>query len=595
MYTEFYNLKEKPFDLTPSPRFLYLGEAHKEALALLTYGVMERKGFVLLTGEVGTGKTTTIRALLKDLDVTVRCVHLANPVLTPRDFISYLAICAFGSRVHFKSKAEFLFQLEALLKERVRQQKYFVLILDEAHKLSFEVLEEIRLLSNLETDDEKLISIFLVGQPELNEKLSTPECRPLLQRISIRYHIRPLKLEETEGYVSTRLKVAGAQKVEEIFPKKVIKALQEYSGGYPRMINILGDNVLLLGFSRGERRITPGMVRDCYEELRLDTATPKGEQAASKGKEKGEERIRPFSRWKWVIGLLFLLIIGGLAGIPQGRQILVRAGERISKTSGALFKAAIEQLIGPSKEKGGSPMRKDRADKELKDKHPLSAQGKRGEAIGGSPIEESAEELKSGTRARTGPGVSVTPAHPQMEASVNIPPEKEQLSEASRSDIEGATKQAKMDLGDEEREIFRSVVVKRGDTFLGLVAETYGFIDDSVVNMVHASNPQIRDINVIAAGQRIVFPPLSKPSVEPAYTIHVGSFRDFSAAQDLFQKLKNSGYEAFIFPLLSPMDGKAFRVTVGALDSRKEADELVRAMMSEGIVRKGEIIKLDMR
>ena len=241
MYTDFYNLAEKPFDLTHSSRFLYLGEVHKEALSMLTYGVMERKGFVLLTGEVGTGKTTILQAMLKDLDKDVKYVHLANPLLSPKEFMNYITLSAFRNRISFKSKAEFLVAFEAFLTRCAQHQKHFLLVIDEAHKLSYDLLEEVRLLSNMETADEKLISIFFVGQPELNKKLSDPRCRALLQRISIRYNIKPLSLRETEEYIAKRLRVAGAKRAEDIFPKAVQRAIYECSGGFPRMINILSD------------------------------------------------------------------------------------------------------------------------------------------------------------------------------------------------------------------------------------------------------------------------------------------------------------------------------------------------------------------
>ena len=156
MYTDFYNFTERPFDLNPSPRFLYLGEIHREALAFLTYGVVERKGFVLLTGDVGTGKTTMIRALLANLDENVKCVFISNPLLPPEDFLRYLAFSAFKKRERLKSKAEFLIEFEDYLRECLQHQQTFVLVVDEAHKLSFDLLEEIRLLSNMETTEDKL-------------------------------------------------------------------------------------------------------------------------------------------------------------------------------------------------------------------------------------------------------------------------------------------------------------------------------------------------------------------------------------------------------------------------------------------------------
>ena len=166
MYTDFYNLKEKPFNLSPSSRFLYLGEVHKEALASLTYGITERKGFTLLTGEVGTGKTTMIHALLASLGDNTQYVHLTNPLLSENDFMNYLAFSVFKKKARFESKSAFLIEFEVFLKRCLQHQKPFILIIDEAHKLSFELMEEIRLLSNMETADEKLINILLAGQQQ---------------------------------------------------------------------------------------------------------------------------------------------------------------------------------------------------------------------------------------------------------------------------------------------------------------------------------------------------------------------------------------------------------------------------------------------
>jgi general secretion pathway protein A len=269
MYTSFFGLKEKPFNLTPSSRHLYLGEGHKEVLALLTYGVRERKGFVLLTGEVGTGKTTMIRAFLENLDEKTRTVYLSNPVLSVPDFFGYLALTALGEKSVAASKAEFLVKFEAFLKRCRLTGEVFLLVVDEAHKLSYDVMEEIRLLSNMEADDEKLINICLVGQPELNSRLMEPRCLPLQQRIAVRYHIPPLDLEGTAGYLAVRLKTAGLEDVRSLFTDEATETIFHYSGGYPRLINILADNAMLLGYSRGEKQITPYMIRESSETMML--------------------------------------------------------------------------------------------------------------------------------------------------------------------------------------------------------------------------------------------------------------------------------------------------------------------------------------
>jgi general secretion pathway protein A len=298
MYTQFYNLRSKPFNLTPSVKLLYLGDIHKEALALLTYGVMDRKGFILLTGEVGTGKTTMVHALLNSLGKDIQYVYLSNPLFSPNDFMNYLAFSAFKEKMDFKSKTDFLIHFEHFLKKQAKDQKNFTLIIDEAQKLSFELLEEIRLLSNLETSEEKLINIFLVGQPELNELLNQPRCRPLLQRISIRYHIKALDEAASLEYISTKLKLSGAEKPDEVIPRNVARAIFRYSDGYPRMINILADNVLLLGYSRDEKHVTSAMVKECYNDLQLEGSVfDAGKQKAVMEKRKGLwARISNF-RW----------------------------------------------------------------------------------------------------------------------------------------------------------------------------------------------------------------------------------------------------------------------------------------------------------
>ena len=323
MYTEFYGLREMPFSLTPSPRFLYLGEAHKEALALLTYGVVERKGFIVLTGEAGTGKTTMVYALLSTLNKSVHSIHLANPLVSPEEFTDYLAFLAFQRKAHFKSKAGFLVEFEEFLRQCLRVQKTVILIIDEAQSLSFELLEEIRLLSNMESAEEKLINIFLVGQPELTEKLRDRRCLALVQRIAHRYHIPPLDRKDTEGYVTTRLRRAGAHDPYAIFPKGTIEAVYRYSGGYPRLINVLGDNALLLGYSKGKRKITSGLVEQCFEDMSLEGSVIERKQRPPQPyaikKWKSHALIR---YWKWAAVLCCLAALLAVGVSHKGRNLL---------------------------------------------------------------------------------------------------------------------------------------------------------------------------------------------------------------------------------------------------------------------------------
>jgi general secretion pathway protein A len=274
VYTEFFQLLERPFDLNPSPRFLYLGENHGMALAFLTYNLRERRGIALLTGEPGTGKTTMVHALLAKLDRDrLQAVYLSNPLLSSNEFVDYLAYSFFKKKVHFKSRAAFLSELETFLRQFLHH-RHFILIIDEAQALSFELLEEVRLISHMEYGGEKLLNLFLVGQPEIVAKIEDPQFKDLLDQIVSRYQIAPLDLKGTEEYVNSRLRTAGASGEEDIFTEKAIQALYAYSQGYPRVINVLADNCLILGYSKGQRRITASMVAQCHGDTTLGEPVP---------------------------------------------------------------------------------------------------------------------------------------------------------------------------------------------------------------------------------------------------------------------------------------------------------------------------------
>ena len=540
MYMHFYNLREKPFNLTPSPRFLYLGETHKEALSLLTYGVMERKGFVLLTGEVGTGKTTIVQTLLKSLDSSVKYVYLSNPTVSVKDFLSYVAF-GLGLRTQFSSKSSFLIQLEDFLQKIFQHQQNVLLIIDEAQNLSFELLEEIRLLSNMETPDEKLINIFLVGQPELNRKLGQPICRPLLQRISIRYHIRPLDLEDTREYITTRLKVAGAANGTRIFSKNVIEAIHQYSEGYPRLINILADNVLLLGYSRGEKKITPAMVNQSYQDMKLNGSVSKspGQYAIRKG-----EQVHTGRYWKWAV-LLFFAAIFTAAVMSQEGQNLVRRMTRLIPIS---FRAP-KDSSNSSKEQ---PLVKEKTKREI-------------EAISGETT--------------------------HRESTADVQTEEKQ---AAVVDIipHGGPKEMKSTLRTDDKETWKTVIVEQDDSLSKLVASVYGRVDANNLKLVRKYNPQIEDIDRIAVGQKIIFPPLPALNRGPTFTVHIGSFRSLEGARDLFQKSMREGYEVYILPSYDLRNDKVFRVTLGNFNSRQEAEDFAATVLKDGLSDYARAIKI---
>ena len=259
MYERFFGLREQPFSLTPDPRFLWLSETHQEGLATLVYGITRRKGFLLLTGEVGTGKTTLLRAALGQIPPQTDTALILNTVgLTPIDLLKLIA-AEFGIQHQLDSAADFQIGLNRLLLDRLRAGRNTVLIIDEAQNLDQDTLEEVRLLSNLETDTEKLMQIVLTGQPELLHKLASPNLRQLRQRIAVEHHMEPLRYEDVQPYLAHRLEVAGGR-FEAVFQPGVEPTFFAFSGGCPRLISLLADRVLLSAYSKGLRPVDAAFV-----------------------------------------------------------------------------------------------------------------------------------------------------------------------------------------------------------------------------------------------------------------------------------------------------------------------------------------------
>jgi len=280
MYQSFYNLKIKPFQITTDPKFLWLGEKHKEALATLKYGILENKGFLLLTGDVGTGKTVLIHGLIKLIDVSAIVAAVPDPGLSTLDFFNFLSE-EFKMNRRFDSKGAFLIHLKHFLHQASAADKKVLLIVDEAQRLNHELLEQIRLLSNIEMDNRKLINIFFVGQSEFNGIINEERNKAVKQRITVSYHIDPLTENESREYITHRLKVAGCTR--ELFKPEALRNIYSFSHGYPRLINIICDHALLTGYSDGKKIIDRAVIKECEKELRIpiDNVDKEDEQKRS--------------------------------------------------------------------------------------------------------------------------------------------------------------------------------------------------------------------------------------------------------------------------------------------------------------------------
>jgi general secretion pathway protein A len=266
MYQAHYNFRIRPFELSPDPRFIWLSGKHKEALASLKYGIQENKGFLLLTGDIGTGKTTLLNCFLNENDSDAVIASIPDPDLSIFDFFKLLSK-EFNINLDFDTKGDFLNQFEDFLNDTYSEERKALLIIDEAQNLNQQLLEQIRLLSNIEKTNAKLINIFLVGQKELHKLIMDEQNRALRQRIAVHCNIEPLTELETRNYIKHRLSIAGSKK--EIFTAEAVYEIYAFSKGYPRLINTICDRALLSGYVAGLNKIDAKIVQKCADELML--------------------------------------------------------------------------------------------------------------------------------------------------------------------------------------------------------------------------------------------------------------------------------------------------------------------------------------
>jgi general secretion pathway protein A len=293
IYSSYFGLREAPFNITPDPSFLYDSESHREGLAQLTYGINARRGFIVLTGEVGTGKTTLIQTLLHQLGEGTHTALIFSAITNPLDLLRY--VCEEFRLVEPLREArdihDHISLLNDFLLEKYRDGENAALIIDEAQNLSAEVLESVRLLSNFETTKDKLLQILLVGQPELNERLNTPQLRQLKQRVTLRHHLRPLSLSECQEYILNRLKYAGGNSG--VFTVKAMEAVHQYSGGIPRLINVICDNAMINAYALDKREVAPVFIQEVADDLNLSVTPNRLSPIRREAAVRAEPRVVP--------------------------------------------------------------------------------------------------------------------------------------------------------------------------------------------------------------------------------------------------------------------------------------------------------------
>ena len=458
MYCTHYKFSEKPFDVTPDPRFLYLTEGHRETLASLIYGIRERRGFITIVGEVGTGKTTLLNAALDRLDDKTRVAFIFNTDVNFDEMLS-MALYEWGliKSQESLSKVNAVQRLNDFAIEQLAKGGNVVLIVDEAQNLDNSVMENLRLLSNLETRKHKLVQIVLSGQPELDTKLGRYELRQLAQRISLRRYVFPLDEKDTYAYLEHRLKVAK-HKNSSPFTDKAQKLIWEYSGGVPRKINILCDNAFLIGYGLKKNTINSAIVQEAAQDLKWhrfsDTKASSNVPPAETGFTWVE--TKPSRR---PLKLTAAMIIAGLLIFAGSFLLLVPQSDTTKQ-------AVITQKINAQ--------------------------------------EVPKKDIEPETRIKNDEVsyLAISKYHLLNEKSLDLIVQDLSLPEAQVDDKEKSNPSIPV----KEEEIIRHIVVKKGDTIYRIIVQTYGAYDDVILNKVQRQNPKIIDPDIILAGQVIKLP-----------------------------------------------------------------------------------------
>jgi general secretion pathway protein A len=576
MYTDYFGFREKPFSITPDPRFFYTNPRYQEAYASLLYGIHERRGFIVLTGEIGTGKTTLLRRLMENMESHIRFVFFYNTTLTFEEILDF--ICQElrlplqeGRRLH---KIQVLNQF---LLEQLAREKIVVLLIDEAQNLGTELLENIRLLSNLETSTEKLIQIVMVGQPELETKLNQYELRQLKQRIAIQCRLERLDDEEVGPFIYYRLSAVGYTR-QQLFTPDAIQEIAYYSRGSPRLINILCDNALLIAYATSQKRITTEIVREAADDLRLEGQSGNSLLAKEAGESSREFRInkspgstyasrephqgKPVAtsrRGLWIMMIVLFLTVGGI-GFYTWRvntNFLEDFGARLTALPHTLHDTIVGWIGPPGSgdfrlESDQQTTRHDRSTGFSGKVEPTTSAVLRTEELpiegrDSHPVSKQTEVASKGT-------TSSTRGQGSNEAGVVA------------TTPEGAGWREK------------PITVQPGSTIAEMAANIYGPQRNLGLDLIKEYNTHIENLNRIIAGQKLWIPPLSRETLvrqqpDGSYTLILASFRNPQQSSQLVQIARPTGYDVVVTARRVSNNLVLYRVEISGLKTRDAVNQ----------------------
>ena len=506
MYSDFFGFSEKPFNVTPDPRFLYLSPSHGETLASLIYGIRERRGFIAVVGEVGTGKTTLINAVLDQIDETTKVAYLFNTDMSFKQMlVTVLAELGLTSPDETLSKMELINRLNKFAIQQLSEGGNVVIIVDEAQNLSPRAMESLRLLSNLETRQHKLVQIILSGQPELDLKLKLPELRQLTQRISLKRYITPLNGKETYEYLQHRLTVAGCND-SSLFSSGARQLIWKYSNGLPRKINVLCDNAFLIGFGLGKKKIGSAVVQEAIKDLSwspfletTETVIPEAVQSVLKIEKKSYSRVAVLMNLILATGLIFGIAFFTFTSIRPG------AHSEPLPVSGRVAGLAVNHGVEkPVVNKETLP------DKTEVEEQLFVSEEKAAELLANDQNKEKTLEKLTAFPVKTGIESPLATEEKASETSFTV--EKK----GPKAGYETGLTKVDNHLIEQKKEALvkhkvpnrtlNRVVAKQNDYLSLIIERTYGKYSKDMLEPVLRLNPDIQDPNLISTGQVIRLP-----------------------------------------------------------------------------------------
>lgn len=606
MYNSYFGFREKPFNVTPDPRFFYTNSVYQEAYASLLYGIRERKGFIALTGEVGTGKTTLLRMLMNNLDATIRFVFFYNTTLTFEELVTFTCE-ELGLTVKGAGRLQEIQSLNEFLIAQLKKGGTGVLLIDEAQNLAEDVLENLRLLSNLETTSEKLLQIVLVGQPELEVKLNQASLRQIKQRIAVRSRLDRLKDEEVGPFVAHRLS-AGGYKGRDLFSAEAIQNIALYSKGIPRLINIICDNALVIAYASSQKKVSAEMIREAARDLGLESDPPMAEaakaespkmeapkaespkveipkveipkvesprvespvamRAPNNGKEKPLQRLkgepptrRPRRLARLGVGaFMALLVFSPLAFVVdpfETKDLLLGLKLNVDELPGKMGKglklfedkffsrvANMEEVQAPVPSESSTEPRP--------------------EPKGQSPSNPYPEPFASAKQAE--PPYSQDPLERSQPGKVeNFSTINSRQPAKVRGVARGEWKE-------------RPMVIQYGSTIGGIASEVYGGNKILAMDLLKEANPQIQNLNWVLAGQSLSLPPLTRDTLlrrqsDGSYRLILASFVSSQGAEKVSEAVRRKGYEIVITRQKVSDNLLLHRVEIGGLKNLDAANQ----------------------